>query len=233
MSIELLKVSGKDALSSWEALAKEAAKSGKYPVILGEYQFALSHSEFLSTPEAGNPSAILQAASRIDAAKWIAEARVETLAGFSDFGDGPTRLEKSLLGHWPKSDVEAPAITASMDLTSREFHDQVGIALIPTANSWEAPAHLGWGGWNECPSPEVHVALHRFWAEKYNSRIISMSSDIIECQVLNPPTKQEEALELAWQQYWYCSDIVDQGCDTIAQLAASLCNGEIWFFWWD
>ncbi|WP_408057982.1 DUF4253 domain-containing protein [Undibacterium flavidum] len=28
-------------------------------------------------------------------------------------------------------------------------------------------------------------------------------------------------------------DIVDQGCETISKLAATLLNSEVWYFWWN
>jgi hypothetical protein len=29
------------------------------------------------------------------------------------------------------------------------------------------------------------------------------------------------------------SDIVDQGCESISNLAATLLNSPYWYFWWD
>ena len=40
-------------------------------------------------------------------------------------------------------------------------------------------------------------------------------------------------MDLAWEQYLYCQDIVVQGCETIANLAATLLNSPFWYFWWD
>jgi len=47
-----------------------------------------------------------------------------------------------------------------------------------------------------------------------------------------PPTR-EAALELAREQYVYCSDIVDQGVQTLSALAAVLMQSAWWYFWWD
>ena len=60
-----------------------------------------------------------------------------------------------------------------------------------------------------------------------------MSRDIIEMSVAHPPRTRESALIVAREQYVYCSDIVDQGVGTISNLAATLLNGRIWYFWWD
>ncbi len=63
--------------------------------------------------------------------------------------------------------------------------------------------------------------------------IAGVSGDVIECIVENPPTDRESATALAWEQYWYCGDIVDQGCGKILNLAATLLNSRNWYFWWD
>jgi hypothetical protein len=40
-------------------------------------------------------------------------------------------------------------------------------------------------------------------------------------------------MALAWEQYWYCLDIVDQGVGSVSALAATLLNSTYWYFWWD
>ncbi len=95
------------------------------------------------------------------------------------------------------------------------------------------PAFLKFGNWNDCPAPETHCAIHRHWFEKYGAEIIGLSSDVIECRVAKPPIDKNEAMELAMQQFAYCYDIVEQGTETIANLAGSLVNSNNWYFWWD
>ena len=51
--------------------------------------------------------------------------------------------------------------------------------------------------------------------------------------IKNPPTDRETAFKLAQEQYIYCSDIVEQGMQTLNNLAARLLNGKTWYFWWD
>jgi hypothetical protein len=92
---------------------------------------------------------------------------------------------------------------------------------------------LKYGAWNECPQPEVHCAFHREWESRWRAQITGMSGDVVECLVLKPPSKKDEAVRLAWEQYWYCPDIVEQGCGSVAELAATLLNSAYWFFWWD
>ncbi|MBI5726174.1 MAG: DUF4253 domain-containing protein [Planctomycetes bacterium] len=95
------------------------------------------------------------------------------------------------------------------------------------------PAFLKCGAWNECPEAAVHCAFHREWQAEFGAEITGMSGDIVECTVANPPLNKEVAIKLAWQQYWYCADIVGQGCESISNLAATLLNSPYWYFWWD
>ena len=52
-------------------------------------------------------------------------------------------------------------------------------------------------------------------------------------RVSRRPGSREEAIALARDQYHYCPDIVDQGVEAIAPLAASLKGSNWWYFWWD
>ena len=109
---------------------------------------------------------------------------------------------------------------------------QVRYSELP-GEPWQLPAVMRFGGWNSCPEPAVHCAIHRQWQAEYGAWITGLSNDTIECLVESPPRDRDAALRLAWQQYWYCNDIVDQGCGTINRLAARLMNSPYWFFWWD
>jgi hypothetical protein len=65
------------------------------------------------------------------------------------------------------------------------------------------------------------------------AEIAGVSGDVIECIVANPPRDKEQSMNLAWEQYLYCQDIVVQGRETISNLAATLLNSPYWYFWWD
>jgi hypothetical protein len=98
---------------------------------------------------------------------------------------------------------------------------------------WQLPAELKYGDWNDCPSAKVHCAIHRAWQARFGAQIAGVSGDVVECIVTNPPQNKADALDLAWEQYFYCGDIVVQGVGTISNLAATLLNSPYWYFWWD
>lgn len=107
------------------------------------------------------------------------------------------------------------------------------ISLVLTENRYEVPAHLGFGGWNECPRPEIHVAVLREWQGTYGAVPVCVARDVLECVVMRPPQEEADAMTLAAQHWLFCDDIVDQGTQSVRALARELWKSPTWFFWWD
>lgn len=121
-------------------------------------------------------------------------------------------------------------------LSLRDFDGKktvpVVLAEIPVKHPWEVFAWLPFGGWNECPVNEEHMAVAKYWFEKYGAIPALMTHDVLEYS-LPAPVSQERAMEVAWEQFTYCSDIVEQGVGTIGRLADGLTKSHYWYFWWD
>ena len=108
------------------------------------------------------------------------------------------------------------------------------LAEIPVKHPWEVFAYLPFGGWNECPANEEHMAVAKYWFEKYGAVPALMTHDVLEYVL--PDVRgmsKEQALDLALEQYAYCNDIVDQGVETVGRLADGLAKSSYWYFWWD
>jgi hypothetical protein len=105
--------------------------------------------------------------------------------------------------------------------------------LVPTDDWTTVPAHLRWGGWNACPAPEYHIAALRAWRDRFGAELVGLAFDTMNLRVARRPQTRPEALDIAREQYLYCSDIVDQGVGTLSALAATLMASDWWFFWWD
>ncbi|MBS2001112.1 MAG: DUF4253 domain-containing protein [Candidatus Obscuribacterales bacterium] len=118
------------------------------------------------------------------------------------------------------------------ELGSREL-DSVYILLVRADYAWEVPAKLLYGGWNDCPVPQVHVGFFKRWFKMHDAEIVSIGRATIEMVVERPPSTREEALEIAREHFVYCPDSVDQGAGNVSSLAAELLNGRVWHFWWD
>jgi hypothetical protein len=62
---------------------------------------------------------------------------------------------------------------------------------------------------------------------------VAFAGDVVEYRVARPVGAQEQAMELALEQFAYCPDIVLQGTETLERLAAEILGARRWFFWWD
>ncbi|XUU59471.1 DUF4253 domain-containing protein [Erythrobacter sp. HA6-11] len=235
---EIVSVAGEKALVEWERLK---TKGKGWPVIVGGdedlsrvlEQFSIDDPSVFPAPAdapwqmppSRSIKEILQEADKIDPSAKLLE-----LFDY-EYGDDPPELEQ---GEWPEPGTTPPmALTVASDiLTGRPFA-KAHIVVLPTQDPAEITAFLRWGGWNACPRPEVHVALHRKWHEQYGAEIVGISGDVINMRVQTRPVNQDEAISLAREQFLYCSDIVMQGTQTLEPLAMSLLESDWWYFWWD
>lgn len=109
---------------------------------------------------------------------------------------------------------------------------EVVLAKIPTDKPWEVFAWLPFGGWNECPEPEVMIAAGKYWYQKFGAVPAVISHDILEFAA-QPVKDKSAAVGLALEQYAFCSDLIDQGFQELCILADVLTKSSVWFFWWD
>ena len=108
------------------------------------------------------------------------------------------------------------------------------LAEIPVKNPWEVFAWLPFGGLNECPAGEEHMAVAKYWFEKFGAVPALISYDVLEYTIpFGTSVPSWQALDLALEQYAYCNDIVDQGVETVGRLADGLMKSHFWYFWWD
>lgn len=214
---ELIKVSGKDALATYQHLK---TNPDVIPVILGDNDDLIAMAEAMDYITESF-SQLLQQADSIDPVEWFNKRQAQD-ADYYDLN----------AGEW--QDLSAASdISVHLDILTGEPKPEVNIALVPVAKSWMIPAFLKIGGWNDCPTAAEHTAIFKYWDECYGIAVAGITADVIELEIQRPPTTREQALQLAEQQFIYCPDIVYQGTQTIAALASTLLNGRVWFFWWD
>ena len=164
----------------------------------------------------------LEEADQTSAEDWFREQIEKFIVGNDvEIGDWPTKA-------FPKGDW-----SLNRDILSRDLYEHVNVARMNVESSWQIPALFCFGGGNACPIPAVHCAIWKYWEQRFDAHIVAVSNDVIEAKVFSPPDSKEQALELAKEQYVYCSDIVSQGVGHIASLAAALLNADKWYFWWD
>lgn len=67
--------------------------------------------------------------------------------------------------------------------------------------------------------------------DKQNGLIITGASyDWVECHFVKAPT---DMMNFAKEVYKFCPDVVDQGTETVEELAKEMKNGNILYLWWD
>jgi hypothetical protein len=224
MSFTTLTVSGASAVAALNQRRAEFAKSGEYPFLIGNQENVERLKESAEYNE-DTMDNILSRAIALDVTEWLKQRREE--AEEFEFS------EEETLGEWPGEIDDKMSLSLHLEVLSRKPLKDAFIGLVRITNPWKLPAVLKYGNWNDCPAPEVHCAIHKLWEAQFGAEIAGVSGDTVECVVANPPRTKEAALALAWQQCWYCTDIVYQGCGSVNNLAASLMNSNGWFFWWD
>lgn len=221
LTVYSFSTAGKDAVSTWRKLCKSAASAGFWPVIFGEPKNLERICEAFGGEYAENPTETIQMASEADVQKLFQE-RAEEFSGESAHGEWPSSAEGMTDFTIPRKILEPG-----------KFHERVSIGLVPASHSWEVPGVLSFGGWNDCPDAMNQVAVLRYWNEIYGAELVGLSGDVMELEPARKPSTREEALKLAQEQYWFCYDIVEQGVETIENLAAGLLTSSVWYFWWD
>lgn len=214
-------VHGKDAEREWERLARQGKLEGFSPVILGDQEQVERIKENMDFVES-TVEEILARAEKILAEEWFASKGAEFAAD---------EIEESEEEYDNVQGTER--LTVPFEVLSQKPHKEVFIAGIPTTKSWEIPAYLKAGGWNDCPAAEEQVAVCRYWQQKFGAEIACLSGDILECIAANPPQDRKLADELARQQFLFCSDVVFQGVGSVATLGKTLLGNKFWYFWWD
>jgi hypothetical protein len=221
-------VPGDAAVECWRAARRLVAKTKHWPLLVGNSDELARVAESLEfTDESAEQ--ILEVARDIHADKWMQKRIEEYRRDYAGFGE---KFELPR-GSWPGESAGMEHFTIPTDILNGEPLAEVWLLFVPAERSWEVPAFLKYGNWNECPEAAVHVAMFRHWNEHYGAEVVGMSGDVVEMSVGRPPGDKASALRLAELQYIYCADIVDQGVGTIENLAAGLLNTKIWYFWWD
>jgi hypothetical protein len=224
MEFTTLDVPGRDALRVLNQHRSRYAATGEYPFLIGAEDDLRRVTDLIELNKQDS-AAIIRAALDIRPADWIAQRRRDAEDSHLDLNEA--------LGQWPREVLDKGSIGLHRDILSGSFKPRVYIGLAKIDQPWHLPAALRYGNWNGWPGPEIHCAFYRHWQEQFGAEITGMSFDVIECIVKKAPTDRRSATALAWEQYWYCPDIVEQGCGSVSNLAATLMDSPYWYFWWD
>ena len=108
--------------------------------------------------------------------------------------------------------------------------DNILLVEVPVQQPWQIFAHIPFGGWNSCPEDAEHMAVAKYWYEKYDAVVAHISSDTLEYYVPQPVSV--DTMSLAEEQMGYCSDLLqnDINLTTLARMNQA---SNVWSFWWD
>jgi ankyrin repeat protein len=108
--------------------------------------------------------------------------------------------------------------------------DDDALLVLPTTNRYDALAVMGTNGCNEDVATEdvIRWLMDRATTDPFV--ITRVRHDLVEGRFLRPIADPEE---MAQSMYELCSDIVDQGSDTVEALAENLARRPRLYFWWD
>lgn len=242
---EIVRAPGREALATWERLRREGRG---WPLVLGGEQDFQRHAENLAFMREGgfDLTAALATASTLRFPEDMRARRAADLAQVrKSLGATNPGIAEDLevlddeyeapRGEWIASG--SAGLSVAEEYVSNQGgtrpYAQVIIALMPADNGADAIGLLGFGGWNECPFPQEHVAAFRHWHARYGVEVVGVSGDVINARASRRPATREAALTLAQEQFEYCTDIVHQGVGTLDALAATLMAEDWWYFWWD
>ena len=167
-------VRGINAMALLHSLRQDFAEgSGVYPFLVGDEDDLDRLLDMIEPPADGGQHILAQAAG-MDVDAWVlARGR----------GAEPTDQDKP---------EEAPAgankvLQTPYDMPWERLKPLQFIGLCELSDPAELFARLGYGGWNACPEPHVHVALHRHWRERLGVELAALQADVVECTVPRTP----------------------------------------------
>ena len=242
-------------INTWANLAKAAAETKYWPIIQGGSDKNLElperdPAEILSMAPIGGIREILKPRlqQRIESfrempseifsdpgailLKLDADSDMDTAAAAADaagiysfIGRSPEKQD------WPADPADRSRVKFH---TLQERKGQPStLLLIRVEHTYEVPAYLQFGGWNDCPEPELQVAVFREWQLEHKAVPACITGDVVEFFVKNRPQTEIESMKIAAEQWVYCEDIVGQGTQSIRKLAIEIWQSPTWFFWWD
>lgn len=214
-------VKTKDAMTIWKQYRANAASTGLYPLLMSDEhsQFSQLHTVTAPTP----PEQILARAASVDAAEWLAQKA----RGCLEF-EGQVRV--------PDFEVDDSRVQEKDEFQCLALNEHVQwfLVLIPTREPWSVFAYLDYGNWNAYPMAHEHVAIQRYWFDKFGAEPVIVTGDCIEMLVDRPPLSDVESRAVSVEQFAYTAgDLVNQGYGHFGTLARTLRGRKHWFFWWD
>jgi len=226
----------------WHQLRNLFSKTGHWPVLIFDKREAqdsldLSPEDFYQK----TTDEFISLAETLDIDLWL-KTQAEKHMTYQNPPRCPPERFKERDNWWHHRDGVGFLNIASYNNWGMPVPDHNFLILVPVKEAWHVAAALKLHVWNNgliYPWKEeliVHTALFKKWHYKYGAELVSIcpdTSNSVEFKVTKPPQDRTEALKLAWEQFVYCDDVINQGANSLDHLAESLIATERWVFGWD
>ncbi len=214
----------------YNKLAEEGKKDGFTPIIVAATDIL---AEYLSDirnelGEGKTPADYrneLLSAKPVDSKKWLSKAiKLMDESGMLDDD------EYEGYDEYDEYDDDEEEENSDNEFGGFSDDDDLILAKIPTTHPWEVFAWMPFGGWNECPGPDIMMAVSKHWYEKYGAVPATISHDSLEFST--EPVDIKHAKQLAKEHCAFCPDIIMEG-GCLGEVINALTKSTMWFFWWD
>ncbi|MBS1700479.1 MAG: DUF4253 domain-containing protein [Armatimonadetes bacterium] len=222
-TLALMPVQKEQAQAEWQK--RRGSARGVLVILVDPFD----HIEIKEDAEGGRPAEVLAQAAEVDLAEFFA-ARRENLSLDED-EEADEELDAA------HREPDPAKLTKATDpvrtFSGAEFGRSAFLSDIPCEAPWQVLAHYPFGGWNDTPYDHELTAVFRDWFERFGAVPALISNDVIEFWVDRPIEDPAVAAKLAMEMFWLCPDVVDQGTESVGELANALLGANVWYFWWD
>jgi hypothetical protein len=203
-----------DPLACWRRLRGVHHRTGLWPFVAGTQ---LVERLWQDATIGHDPTAVARGLA-IDAEAWPAEQ-----AALAEAPD-PAALRVD-----PAAVARAAAALPQVACTSRD----TVLGLIQAQHGYEVPGLLSWtGAINIDVDAAHHVAVLRYWQQRYGAELVTLTFDQLELLVARAPQQLATIAKVAADLLGYCPDLAD-GAGTLERVATHVVPRRCWSLWWD
>ncbi|OIP75480.1 MAG: hypothetical protein AUK48_07580 [Oscillatoriales cyanobacterium CG2_30_44_21] len=213
----------------------------EYPEIDLSPEAVIARADLFSEKDLAN---FLSERAQLDTDDLQAQVITELENTRTQFGSSPSEAEiaelvksgeistiidlELYLFNWELKYQSELLIDSPEDLSYLEWYRPIGqtvtLLLLPTSHSWEALAYLPWFGGSKAAVP-----LLKKWQQIYGAELVCHSGTMLQLLVLQKPTSDRQAFDLATQQVLLAPCTTMLAGVSIREHARSLLKLDRWF----
>ncbi len=209
-----------DAYVLWEQLCELTYITGMWPVLLGDEENIRHLDKFLAYFSMIDVKNEIQKSRSIDLGVWTAKRALRVIRDSFFYNSDP------------KQGVVVSDLPSIGNQSSI-----VHLGFFPVKESFNIPAHVLFGGSNDCPSPHVHCALLKRWKRIFDADVLSITQEEICIKINSPPLNKRSAQNLSEEISLYCPDYPDDNIPKVTDYFTGITYAQYlvirWVYPWD